>query len=317
MMTFIIGLIYFDNIKKLHELNKTMLILLLFSLGASAIGYIYGIGKYFDYDKSLDPQAIGLLGSSGLYSAAVTIGILPFIAKSLSKHFHRWLLYSSALIVYIFILLNVRRTAIMIPIIGLSTFVWFYQKKGKIVSLMIISLILLLILSPLYKDKLIERFKARQEQGRFEKDFYKTESRYTENIIVFSNAFSFKNPLRSIFGYEIYASGREKTAGNRMYHSDSANLLAGTGILGVFLYILIYIKLFKLTKCFKYSTIPQVNLLKSAYYSLLFISLFVSLNGSMTLVSLRSFIFLYLGAILSLILSTNRTLVAQKELQGS
>lgn len=44
----------------------------------------------------------------------------------------------------------------------------------------------------------------------------------------------------------------------------------------------------------------QYKLLKSSYFSLLFISLFVSLNGSLTIVTLRSIIFLYMGGILSL-----------------
>jgi hypothetical protein len=286
-------------------------LLLIFSVIATAIGYLFGIGRVLEYTGS-DSQKIGLLGSSGLYSAAVSIAILPLVITSFKRPFWRWILYLSAVIVYIFILLNIRRTAIFIPIIGLLTFAWFSVKKSRVVSGIILAFGILVALSPYYQDKLFQRYQVREQQGRFNKDFYKSEGRYLENVNLIPDVLSFKDPVKSMFGSTIYASGREEEDGKlrgRMYHSDPASLLAGTGLIGLLLYCYFYYSLFRYGKLFNYTSSSQIKLYKATYFSLLFVSLFASLNGSIMVVSLRSIIFLYMGALLSLTVNSSITIV--------
>lgn len=299
MMTFVIGLVYFNSVHKLNLLNKSILFVLIFSVAATAVGYLFGIGRILEYSGK-EADTIGLLGSFGLYTAAAAIALLPLVLTSFRKPLWRWILYGSALIVYIFILLNVRRTAILIPVVGLLTFAWFNPRRTKIVSGIIMALGFLILLSPYYEDKLVERYNLRKEQGRFDEDFYKTEGRYLENIDLIAEVISFKDPLKSLFGSKIYASGWQDGQTTRQMHSDPAGLLDGTGILGLILYFLIYLGLFKTPGLFKQSNSSRYLLYKSTYFSLLFMSLFASLNGSLMIVSLRSMLFLYMGALLSL-----------------
>lgn len=312
MMTFVIGFIYFDNISKLHKLNKTLLYVLAFTVGFTAVGYIFGIGNTLEYTYKIDPEAIGLLRSFGLYSAAVTIGILPLVLISFQDSIWRWLLLSLAVVAYIFILLNVRRTAISIPIIGLLTFAWFIPNKSKVITGVIIAFAILILLFPFYGDKFMSRYMVREEQGRFDEDFYETESRYLENISLFTAVFSFQDPVKSLFGSKIYASGRDEEERKRMYHSDSASLLDGTGIVGVLIYVYFLYRLFKFGTFFKNTTSPHYQLYKSTYYSLLFILLFASLGGSLMNVTLRSLLFLFMGALLSLMYHSTKELCTQE-----
>jgi uncharacterized integral membrane protein len=297
MMAFPVAFAYFNNAKKIALLNKALALVILFSILASVFGYVFDIGKNFDYNKK-DVESIGLLGSGGLYPAAFAIGIFPFLNNTEYKKYWKWLLLVSSIIIYIFILLNVRRTAIFLPVVGLLVYAWYTPQKIRLLSGVIAGLLIMALLSPLYTDILSKRFKIREEKGRFDSDFYKTEGRYIENISVFTEALSFKDPIKSFFGYKIYASGRGEGDRARMLHSDSAVLLGGTGFVGLILYIIIYIRLFQWGKLLRYTTVNR-KLLLPTYYSILFMSIFISLNGSLTLVSIRTLIFLYLGAILS------------------
>lgn len=299
MMMIVLGFIYFDTQDKLHTLNRSLLFVLLFSVISSALGYAFDIGRTLEYSTE---ETIGILGSGGLYSAAFAIGLLPLLIRSFNKPLWRYLLLVSSVAAYIFILLNVRRTAIIIPLVGLISFSIFIPGKSKVITGLIIGVLVFIILSPIYADTLLRRFELREEKGRFDKNFYQTEARYIENIEVYSNAFSFREPLKSLFGSGIFASGRVGgEIGTRMLHTDIANLVGGTGIIGLIIYVIFYLKLFGYIYYLKLPVSQQLHLYKSSYYSVFLISLFVALNGSLMLVSLRTLIFLYLGASLSLL----------------
>ena len=305
MMCFAISYSYFKNREQLDNLNKGSFAVLVFTVFSSVVGYVYGVGTVLEYTVKDDPEAIGLLRSFGMYSAGVVIGILPLVIKTFRKKIWQYLLILFSMAAFIFILLNVRRTAILIPIIGILTYAWYSPKKTKIISGIVIVAATLLLLSPLYIEKLTNRFLVREERGRFDEDFYKTESRYTENIEVFSNTFSFENPLKSFFGSKIYASGREEDVRNRMYHTDSASLLDGTGIIGVIIYLYFLFQLFTFAKFPVRNKSENYCLYRSTYMSLLFILLFVSINGSIMNVSFRSLVFIYMGAMLALMKKEN------------
>lgn len=298
MMAFPLGFIYFNCREKIKILNKSVIILLIFSLVVTAIGYIFNIGRNFDYSKNSEYESIGLLGSGGLYPASFAIGIIPFIIRYVNSKSWRIIIIIAAILMYIFVLLNLRRTAILMPVVGLLTYFLFTPNKFRIAAGVILSLLILLSLSPFYSEVLLTRFKIREEKGRFDPDFYKTEGRYLENIEIVNKVMSFNDPVKSLIGYKVYASGRGEKDRVRMYHTDSAVLLGGTGLLGFVLYIIIYIKFFNWGKLLKYASI-NARLLRSTYYSILFMSIFISMNGSITLVSIRTLIFLYLGVLLS------------------
>ncbi len=302
----VIGFEYISNEKRLKELNGTLVIVIMFSVVASIIGYTFDIGRVLEYTRigDTEEQIVGLLGSSGLYSATFAISILPLILYFINNKLWRIMIIAVAIICYIFILLNVRRTVILIPVVGYLTYLLFMPRKMKFISGLIGATVIILLLSPIYSDMLISRLEIREEQGRFERDFIRTEGRYIETVGVVKNTFSFSNPINSLFGENIYASGWEnRERSSRMLHTDISVLLHDTGLIGFLIYFLIYIRILKLVHLRKNVYSDRVKIFRAILLSLIMVSIFASLNGSILLVSLRSLIFLYFGALLRLTLS--------------
>jgi hypothetical protein len=314
MIMFVLAFLYFDNNEKLINLNRSLIFVILFSIGSSILGYVFGVGRVLEYSSE---EIIGLLGSGGMYSAAFSIALLPLLSSSFKRPFWRFVLYAGSLLVYIFILLNVRRIAILIPIVGLLSFFIFSPARSKMIKIFIgvlAGIVVLLMLSPFYQDILTKRFLIREERGRFNKDFYKTEGRYIENVNTFTSVFSFEDPKRSLIGSNIFASGRENSEERyRMLHTDIASILGGSGIIGITIYLIFYYYLFRYMAIFQATNSNRLSLFRSTYYSVLMISVLASINGSITLVSLRTLIFLYLGAMISMIHSYNKELLNTQE----
>ena len=82
-----------------------------------------------------------------------------------------------------------------------------------------------------------------------------------------------------------------------MFHNDFATLLAGTGVVGIFLYLLFYFSIFQNIKpkfkrsIFKYH--------KAIIYTLFVFVIFFSISGHLKNIGVRVFIMLYLGATLA------------------
>lgn len=301
MALFLAGYGYINCYSRYDRLMKSLVWVIIFSVAVTAAGYIFGIGKALEYTttKNYEGEAekIGLLGSGGLYAPAVLLAAAPVLVRLNFNFIRKWILYLSMLLLYIFIILNVRRTAILIPIIGTTGFLMFYKFRRKIIKYVLLAILAIFISFPLYSDYLIRRFELREAQGRFEEDFYKTEARYLENVEMMEKIINFDEPLKIIFGIgnNIFAEHIENgIIVKRMYHSDSAKLFYGVGLFGIFLYLIIYFRLF--VNVFKIPTKGILIELKALALGLILTQLFISINGSVTLISFRSITFLLIGA---------------------
>lgn len=302
-LIFTISVNYFDNENKIKKLLNISYLILPLSVLLTAAGYIFGVGRVLEYTLtgSVSEEVVGLLGSGGQYTPGVMISILPLLfAIRNKKDKIIWIYFALGIINYIFIILNMRRTAILIPVIGLLPFIFISKHKIKIIRYIFIFFISLLLISPLYKDKLIERYEIRAEKGRFDEDFYKTEARYTENIEMLEEIVKFADPYKVLFGIGNNAFAEAIYKGEvvrRMYHSDTAKLYHSIGLFGLLFYFSIYVAL--LIKIYRTRCInPKLVYYKTAALGLLFIQIFVSLNGSITIVTFRTVTFLLIGAIL-------------------
>lgn len=312
------GYLLIDSNRKLLRLNRQFILIIYVSVFITAIGYIFNIGKNFNYGE--DEQKIGLLGSAGLYTGAVCIALLPMLLGSLRKQWMRIATYAASILLFIFILLNVRRTAIMIPFVGLVAFIFTTEKKFTYLTYVLVTVLVIAASSFWYGDKLRERIEFREEAGRFESDFYKTEGRYLEIVNLSKEAFSFSDPLASIigFGHNIYAEHiRDSKIVRRMYHTDFGRLLYGSGILGLILYLLFTVKLFLLADLGEKTRMVSIKRLKSMIFALAVINLALMVNGSLNLITLKSAIFLYTGALLRIYHISLRKEKQKKILNGS
>lgn len=300
MSMLLAGYIYCNDYYRLQKLIKSFLWIIPLGVVATTLGYVFGIGKLLEYTATEEfggGEKVGLLGSAGLYGPAIGLGLLPIILKKRLYPFKRWLFLSLCVILFIFILLNVRRTAILIPIAGLLSFLLFSEARFKTFRILLLAAVVLSLSFPLYSGLLEKRFKVREEEGRFEKSFYKTEDRYSENIEMLKSIYNFKEPVKVLFGIgnNIFAEHiKEGKTTGRMYHSDSARLFYGEGILGLILYFLVYVQI--LYKIIRIPKTAYLSDIKAGAMSLWFISVFVSLNGSIVLITFRSINFLLLGA---------------------
>lgn len=289
---------YINTPAKINYLNKMALFIIPISLAAVLAGYLFGLGRnlvYTYYAEGIE-ENIGLLGSGGLYTGAVAIAILPYLLRNLKPSERKVYIFSS-IILYIFILLNVRRTAILIPIVGYLMYFITTNYKEKFLKYFIGAVFVLLILSPFFIDKLESRYRVRQE--KIEGD-YTQESRYLENIILLEEMSKLKNPLKDLFGIgnNPFAEHRKnRVIYKRMYHTDSGKLLYAVGFVGVLIYLIFYLTLYiQLIKVDKKHKLERSTLL-----ALFMIFVLLAMNGSLISISVRSLMFLYTGAILGTI----------------
>lgn len=301
MLMFVVSFYYINTEERLKKLVDTFFWILLISVIATGVGYAFGVGRVFDYQSKHDEeeQIIGLLGSAGLYLPGVILGIMPIIFKFKISRFQRLLYPFISFVLFVFCLLTVRRTVILIPVTGLLAYLFFERNSQKIIKYFVFSISIIILTFPLYQDTLIKRFEFRSSKGRFDKDFYKTENRYIENIYLFEQLNEFEDPIRILtgIGNNIFAENiTDGEISGRMFHTDIAKLFYGVGIVGILIYISIYFKIFYLIKRAPVDSFTKD--FKYALYGLFFISIFVSINGSLNLVSFRSMNFMLIGSFL-------------------
>lgn len=305
MSVFIAGYKYITGAHRYRKLLESLTWVILAGFVAAAVGYIFDIGQTLEYtandEYKGEPEFIGLLGSGGLYGPALALALLPLIFQKRPGNIPPWLLWVISAGLYIFIILNVRRTAILIPIIGFVSWFIFSGSQTKMIRYLLLFSVTLALMAPVYTPLLEKRIEVRAEKGRFEKGFIKTESRYLENLDMFNEIREFKDPLAIItgIGHNIFA---EHTEGGeivrRMYHSDTAKLVYGGGVAGLVLYFIIYGQLL-----YMILRIPRLRILREyrgGALTLWIISFFVSFNGSITLVTFRTMSFLLLGAFIGM-----------------
>jgi hypothetical protein len=305
MSVFIAGYKYITDYRRYRKLMEALNWVIIAGFIATAVGYIFDIGHTLEYtvnnEFNVEPEFIGLLGSGGLYGPAMALALLPVLIQNRYRNMPAWLLWVASAGLYIFIILNVRRTAILIPIIGFVSSLIFYRTQTKVLRYLFLFSVTLVLLAPVYRPLLEKRLEARAELGRFEKGFMQTESRYLENIEMLKVIRGFKNPLAIIsgIGHNIFAEHTERgKIVRRMYHSDTAKLFYGTGLIGLLLYFIIYGQILRMI--LKIPGISALNEYKAGALTLWIISFLVSFNGSITLVTFRTMSFLLMGAFIGM-----------------
>jgi len=300
MLMFPVGFSMIDQEWKFDKLLKSLISVIVISLIFVISGYFFKIGRSLEYTLDVGAEdVIGLLSSGGLFSSGVAIGLLPVILPLIEKDWKRKTIVILTIILYIFIILNVRRTAIIIPLIGVGISLIFMNSKKKLVVGLVTAILIFILLLPTFEDILISRIDLRESQRNnemFTGNFYQNEQRYWENIILFDKILKFNDPKRDLFGIDnnIFAEHiMNNQIVTRMYHTDIAKLLYGTGLLGLLLYFIIIIGL--LVTAFKYKD-KKFNKYFLTSFILTIITIFVIFNGSLNLITFRSIIFLVLGA---------------------
>ena len=178
------GIAYFKQQEDFLSLLRNTIYLIFVASVFGLAGYIFDVGREFSYGDDITAGSVGLLQGGNYYPVAISITLVAWLF--VDDHFKisvfkRAFLISVSALTYLLILLTMRRTSIILPLLGIVTIMLTTRKSLGKISLLIASLGILLFLSwPLYGDLLVKRYTIRAEMGRFEEDFYETENRFIE-----------------------------------------------------------------------------------------------------------------------------------------
>ncbi len=296
MLSFPIGFCYTRNIKDLKIINFSMIAAAIIFIANNILCLLLGIGL----DAYGGMYTIGGFVGSRMFSAAIFLILLPLILPLNTSRINK-LIIALSTVVFIFIFLSMRRTSVFIIVFGYILYFFFSKKKVMLIATSITFLLLVILLYPLYKNSLIRQLQARSEI--YENPSIENEARYKETFIIIKETFS--NIKTSLIGKEAFNSAGNYNKGKwgeRPLHIDYNVILHGTGLIGLILYVLIFIDIYR--KYLMYAKyIPDETYfheLKAIFKIMFILTLIVALNGGIFSVSYRTIIFLYLGSILGI-----------------
>jgi len=294
-----IGFSIFNSKNALEKLNNALLISALIISFTVIVSTVFGYESR-GYRDEISGFSTGIMFSGALFILMYFILISPLIKEFINEH--QIIIIDVVIIIStIIIFLTMKRSVIIILLSSIILFFVLYRYKMRSFSILICIIISFIILQHFFYDTLSARLDIRGDKVYVEA--YENEARYLETIYVWEEIISFEDLRYSIFGRELfntvgnYASG---SFGDRELHVDYNIILNGSGLLGLFLYLLFHFTLIiKFNKYKKYIRNDRLNILLSAmFYVILFSSLLISINGGMSNLTFRPFVFVYLGAIL-------------------
>ena len=175
--------------------------------------------------------------------------------------------------------------------------------KGSYIKSIVVGIFLvlsILIIFPSIFETFIVRLNARESQLTLDEENIESEARFNEVLLVLNN-WNDKSIYFKLFGSEPF-NDRYYYKTLRMLHTDYMIMLNGTGIVGIFFWFYILFVIFKEKNKYKYLIHSnRLNIEMNAIFTaLLFSQLLMSISSTVYAISLRSLIFLYWGATISL-----------------
>lgn len=251
---------------------------------------------------------MGNIFTDGLNLVAYCLILLPWIFSTIRKQWYRVSVLILSVVVLIAVMVAGKRISFTGIIFGFVVYLFTTKNKSKVFQVVTVLTLLIVILSPIFIDKLERQLQIRE--NRLQIDSYEGEARYLETFIVVDEILSFDSPIISIFGKELFNSPfnyGNGIFGDRQLHVDYNVILHGSGIIGFFLYIFsslfLYGNYLSLRKqVMKYYT----NDVAAKYFHPIFISVFwlgfwFALSGGINGVMFQSFRSFVLGGIIGIL----------------
>lgn len=294
-----IGYYYFNTIDRFKKLLNVYIAMLGVYLFFIVLANIFGLGTSDYAEETIYFGA----GRVNMTKAMMILVLMAPLTLKFEKNRTRRIIYTIIYIIsLIFILLGVKRGAILGLTIGSLGYSYLLPNKTKVIKTAVVLGTILILASPLYYDTLIKRVSSRQEAGRFDVEqakeeegrfieFYQVTERLSKGDIVFK-----------LFGEEFFNSPALSKTG-RMLHTDYMSILNGSGIIGLLLFLMIYFIILRNAlyyyKIFKYHIYYRE--IAITVLAILFAVLVVGISGTVTSLGLRSIVFMFWGASLSVL----------------
>ena len=298
--SFAVGFHLFNTLREIKKLSISIVWVYLilganfilsqrFQLGQSVysdksnfrVGNLDDAWNVFTYAVLLAPLAVGFLKGNRFLRLAGIAGAI-----------------GNAMLVFV----SIKRIAVIGLITGNLTRMFFVPKNLSWIRSAILIAFAAVCSFLLVQDIVMERLELRS--NRFESGAIEREGRYLESYYVWDEVTSFDNPAKSLLGLEgfnsvgNYADG---LFGERNLHVDF-NLIVNTiGLVGLFLYFLLFYQLFRSMMRVRNNLrmFPKERILLLSTFWMLLVNQFItSTAGQMYHVSYRLIVFVFLGAIL-------------------
>lgn len=304
LLIFPIGYMILDDRIKIRRFINSFFIIILLFMANIVLANIIGTG--YVYGGSM---AFGAIRYSALYAPAFVILFVLLFIEDIKNRYLRIIMLVLIAFGFIIILLSMRRMAIFIVVGGYIIYFLFYKRFRNILKYGLLFLGLLILAFPLYYRPLMGQIEARQRI--FSPDYSLSEEyRYQETIYIWGDILSFEEPIKVLFGQEIYNSRghyAEGKLGERTIHADYNLIVHGAGIIGLILYLLIFAWIFINSFAMKgdreyYAVFMMVFIL----------ALIIGFIGRLNFVTYRMMIFALLGGIYR-VFSSDLSIYARKK----
>lgn len=305
------GLHFVKNVYFLKRLSISICI----SLGIYILNFLVSNYLGLGYKSYSDVQNQLSFGVSGVNLAKAIVAIIimmPIIyllfKEKLSKNIIKLLIIGGL----IFVLFAFKRSALIALPIGFITIFLILPNKIKSLKLFTIIVTLALLLSPIYINQVLDNYNARKDAIQLnDEENMDKQARYHEFIRVL-DAFENGSIKHKLFGSDVFADTIFFNT-HRMLHTDYMTLLNGSGLIGIILYLLIYLSIINTLRVNK-------NKFKEGIYiyayavgtALVFAMLFYAVSGIIQSIEPRATILLFLGALLGIELKQKKIIQPQQ-----
>jgi len=241
------------------------------------------------------------------YLGSIAIVMMPVILNC-NKWRKKTLIFLS-IITFIILVLTLRRTAVIIVILGLVVYFTFLPQKRKRISNILGFVSIILIVGTIFFNSSISDYRSTQYSRDYE---IEEEGRYIEMDLVLQTLTSPNNNML-IFGSGKFFNDKGEYGfrnDERPIHGAISKILFGAGLVGVGLFLLIFIR--KVLKAYKFRIIShQTNYSKyrALLISLIAVFLAVTFTGGLgvgTGVAFTGTIYIYIGALSGLLQNADR-----------
>jgi len=291
-----LGYYYVNSIARLEVLLKVLLITLGLHILNIVIANIFQLGTSDYLDKTFYFGAGRVNITKNIlilvFMMPVTMLFIPRYRKAVTVMY---------IIAFLITIIGIKRSVLISAAAGIVTYLAVKQRFTlllRTVAAISVLLIVMMLVFPDLTNLFRSRFEARGERVELTEETIETEGRLSETETVFSawKSGSFRHKL---VGSEVF-NDRLYFDTPRMLHTDYMIILNGSGLIGLFLWFYLFVRIIR-EKNRYYRGLKNHVLFRemnAVFWVLLVAQLILSVSGTIYAIELRSLIFLFWGAFL-------------------
>jgi hypothetical protein len=292
-MMYPVGYYFCLNESILQKINTSYLLLALIVCINIVLANIFGFGSSDYLEESFYFGATDVNITKQLSIVLLSSPVILMVNNSRRERLFAIIILITSLV---FSILGLKRGVILALLSGFMIYSILGTYKGMILRNLMIIFFILFVTFPLYQPVLLPRYESRRaEMEQLEED-----ARRIETMEVLQ-AFKQGNISHKLIGSQLFNSQAFFNT-ERPLHIDYNVILNGSGIIGLIIYVLMYVFLIlDNRKGFRFNKKDFFyRNLNAVFWALIAASLIISISGSIHAFTFRSMLFFYLGALIRL-----------------